>query len=206
MKYVSSINVPNNCWNRFGIEYAVWDKFMYFCFLSLFLMQPPTEKSLNLEITHEKKNWIHEIPTRKYCGPIKYSREKVSDPRNSHEKKSWTPKIPTLKNFRPMKYPRRHDSTIGTVPRRPTMPCDPPNLALSLQTSLREISQLSQQYRDEKRWRKAILALREIDCSSSIATMLMECTTWWNKKYMALHKKQYIYQYGDAAWKGEKKS
>ena len=43
--------------------------------------------SLNYEIIHEKKNWTHEIPTRRNFGPTKYPRENILDPQNTHEGK-----------------------------------------------------------------------------------------------------------------------
>ena len=52
--------------------------------MPLFLIRPTTE---NDEITHERKFWTHEIPTRKNLGPAKYPRGKTLDPRNTHEKK-----------------------------------------------------------------------------------------------------------------------
>ena len=110
--YLSNINKTDNCWNRFGIKYAVWDVFMYFCFLSLFLMQPSTEspwitklattEKLNPRNRHEKKIWTHEIPTRKSFGQTKYRREKTSVTR-----------IPTRV------HPRRHDDTMALDPQDP---------------------------------------------------------------------------------------
>ena len=73
--------------------------------MPLFLMQPTTE---NYEITHERKFWTHEIPTRKNLGPTKYPKEKIWDSPNTHGKK-----------FRPTKYPRRHDYTMTLEPRDP---------------------------------------------------------------------------------------
>ena len=40
------------------IEYTVWDVFMYFCFLSLFL------KKFDPRNTHEKNFWTNEIPMK----------------------------------------------------------------------------------------------------------------------------------------------
>ena len=48
----------------------------------------------NNKITHEKKFWTHEIPTRKNLGPTNYPRKKVWDPRNTHEKKLGPTKYP----------------------------------------------------------------------------------------------------------------
>ena len=50
--------------------------------MPLFLM-PSTTK--NYEITHERKFWTQEIPTRKNLKLTKYPRENILDPRNSHE-------------------------------------------------------------------------------------------------------------------------
>ena len=102
-------------------------------------MRPRTK---NYKITHERKRWshakkfrAHEIPTRKKFEPTKYSQEKIWDTRNAYEKIFWTREIPTRKYsgptrkyFGPTKYLRRHDSTRPT---RPTMACDPRNLAHS---------------------------------------------------------------------------
>ena len=109
MKYVSNINRTENYWNQFGVEYAVWDAYMYFCFLSLFVMQPKTEnlwiiklvtrrKKLVSQNTNEKKNWTYEIPTEK-IGPTKFLRDKFLNTRNIHEKKIWAHEISTKKNF-----------------------------------------------------------------------------------------------------------
>ena len=56
--------------------------------MPLFLMQPTTE---NYEITHERKFWTHEIPTRKNLGPTKYPKEKIWDSPNTHGKKILDP-------------------------------------------------------------------------------------------------------------------
>ena len=71
----------------------VWDVFLYFCFLSLFLMQPATEIL-----------WITKSTTQK-IGPTKYSREKfwtheyprekLLEPRNTLKKNFWAHEIPT---------------------------------------------------------------------------------------------------------------
>ena len=53
----------------------------------LFPMRSTTE---NNKITHEKKFWIHEIPTRNNLELTKHSREKIWDQRNTHEKKFGT--------------------------------------------------------------------------------------------------------------------
>ena len=62
-------------------------------FMPLFLTRPTNE---NHEITHGRKFWTHEIPTRKNLGLTKYPRENILDPRNTHEKKFWTHEIPTM--------------------------------------------------------------------------------------------------------------
>ena len=139
--YLSNVNRTENCWNRFGIQCAVWDVFMYFYFLSLFLMKPTTESP-----------WISKLATTKNIEPMKYPREKILDPRHTHkkkfwthEKKFWTHLIPTRKSFGPTKYQREKsldprntlekklDGTMarwrnGTRPKRPTMARDPRNL------------------------------------------------------------------------------
>ena len=51
-----NINRTEICSNRFGIEYAVWDVFMYLYFLSLFLMQPTNEKLWITKLATTKKN------------------------------------------------------------------------------------------------------------------------------------------------------
>ena len=102
-----------NCWNRFGIECVVWDVFIYFCFLSLFLM-------LDQWNTHEKKILTHEIPTRKKFwptkylrkrnfGPTKYPREKNFDPRNTYEKEILEPRNTYKKIF------RSHETLLRTL-------------------------------------------------------------------------------------------
>ena len=95
--------------------------------MPLFLIRPTTE---NDEITHERKFWTHEIPTRKNLGPAKYPRGKTLDPRNTHEKKIcdplnthqkifWTHEIPMRKIFGPTKYALTHDGTMALDPRDP---------------------------------------------------------------------------------------
>ena len=44
----------SNCWNRFGMEYAVWDVFMYLCFVNVSRVANQW-KSLNNDISHKKK-------------------------------------------------------------------------------------------------------------------------------------------------------
>ena len=101
MKCFSNINRIADCWNRFGIEYIIWDVFMYFCFLSLFLMQPTTvsfwttklathkKKKLDPRNTHVKTFWTHEISTKKNFGLTKYPGKKNLNPRNTYEGPSW---------------------------------------------------------------------------------------------------------------------
>ena len=92
---------------------------MYFCFLSLFLVQSTTEnlwitklatinKKLDPQNTNEKKSWIHELVMRK---------KEKKDLQNTHEKKFPTHEIPT--NARLLD---------GTRPTGPTMACDSQNL------------------------------------------------------------------------------
>ena len=50
----------------------------------------PATKILDPQSTHEKKIRIHNVPTRKTFGPIKYAQEKISDSRNTRKKKFWT--------------------------------------------------------------------------------------------------------------------
>ena len=99
MKQLRNTNTTSNCWNRFEIEYAIWDVFMYFCFLSLFLTQPKTE---NL--------WITKLATRTKVDLTKYPREKYLDSWNTHEKNMWR-----------TKYPRSCNDTIALESRNP--PC-----------------------------------------------------------------------------------
>ena len=96
MKCFSNINRIANCWNRFGIEYIIWDVFMYFCFLSLFLMQPTTVSF-----------WTPKLATKKKIRPTKYPRQNVLDPWNIHKEKFWAHEIPRKKKFKPTKYLRR---------------------------------------------------------------------------------------------------
>ena len=83
-------------------------------------------KNLDPQNIHEKKNWIHGIPTRRKLRSTKYPWVKYLDPRNSHRKKNWTSKIPTRKYFGSMKYPREkisdprvHDGPITQDSRYP---------------------------------------------------------------------------------------
>ena len=99
MKQLRNTNTTSNYWNRFEIEYAIWDVFMYFCFLSLFLTQPKTE---NL--------WITKLATRTKVDLTKYPREKYLDSWNTHEKNMWR-----------TKYPRSCNDTIALESRNP--PC-----------------------------------------------------------------------------------
>ena len=59
--------------------------------------------------------------------PTKYTREKISEPRNTHETKCGTHEIPTRKNYGLTKA-QWHDGTRPTIP---TMVRDPRNLAHS---------------------------------------------------------------------------
>ena len=63
------------------------------------------------------------IPARKNFGPTKYPRENNSDPQCTQQKNFWTHKVPTRKNFRPTKYPqekilnpRREDGKMARDP------------------------------------------------------------------------------------------
>ena len=85
--------------------------------MPLFLMRPATE---TYKITHERKFWTHEIPTRKNFGPTKHPRKKIWDTRNIHERIFWTHEILTKA--------RREDGTRHT---RPTMARELRNLAHS---------------------------------------------------------------------------
>ena len=107
-----NISRIHNCWNRFGIDYAVWDIFLIHfssCGQQLKITKLPTwEKNLNSRNTHEKKFATYEISTRKNW-----------DPCNTLDKKFGTHEIPTRKNLKPTKYPRRHDGTMALDPRDP---------------------------------------------------------------------------------------
>ena len=122
MKYLSNISRIHNCWNRFAIEYVVWNIFLCHFF-------------------HAANNWkLRNYPREKILGPkkiltrkcfrlMKCTREKILDPQNTYEKKFGTHEIPTRKYSEPTKYPGRHD---GTRPTRPTTVRDPRNLAHSI--------------------------------------------------------------------------
>ena len=88
MNYLSNINRTDNCSKQFGLEYLIWHAYMYFCFLSLFYMQPTT-----------KNPWITKLATRKKMDPRNTHDKKILDPRNTHEKNIWTDKKPTKKIF-----------------------------------------------------------------------------------------------------------
>ena len=112
MKHLSNINRNYNCWNRFGKEYTVWDVFMYFCLMSLFLMQPTIESLWIRKLAKREKIEPTKYSREKKLGPTKYPREKYLDqqnihlePRNTHEKKFWTHETPTRINVGPTKYP-----------------------------------------------------------------------------------------------------
>ena len=83
MTYLYNISRIHNCWNRFGIEYEVWD--MFHAVNNWKSRNYPREKILEQRNTHEKKSWTHEIPTRINFGPTKYPRENIQNPRNTHE-------------------------------------------------------------------------------------------------------------------------
>ena len=142
MKYLCNISRTYNCWNRFRIKYAAWDKFIQFYFLISLSHAANNWKSLNHEISHVKKKldprkshvkkwWILEIPTRKYFDPTKH-------PQNINEKKFWTHKTTTRRNFeskrktfRTHETPTRARWHAGTWPTTPTMACEPRELAHS---------------------------------------------------------------------------
>ena len=122
----------------------------FFCFLSLFLIQPMTKnfwitkvavrkkigpwntwKTSDLQNTHNKKFCTHETPTRKnftprnnheknFFEPTKHSSEKMLDPWSTHEKKCRTHETPTNAWW--------HDYT------KPTMARNPHNLTHSCYT------------------------------------------------------------------------
>ena len=142
MNYLSNINRTDNCWKQFGLECLVWDAFMYFCFLSLFFMQPTTENP-----------WITKLATRKKVDPRNTHEKKILDPRNIHEKNIWTDEKPTKnifldprstneRNIWTHKIPTRkyfgltkaqwHDNTRPT---RPKIARNPLNLAHSTYTA-----------------------------------------------------------------------
>ena len=75
------------------LEYAQFQ--IYLCISVILSHAANKRKSLNHEISHEKTYRTHEIPTRKYFGRTKYSREKIFDPRSTHEKKFRTHEIST---------------------------------------------------------------------------------------------------------------
>ena len=115
MKYFSNVIRIHNCWNRFGIEYVVWDIFL--CHFFSCAQQLKVKK----------------LPTRKNFDPTKYQREKILDPRNTHEKKIWHPRNIHEKKIWTHKIPttaRWHDGTRPT--RRTMMAPDSWNLAQSI--------------------------------------------------------------------------
>ena len=97
-------------------------------------------KSLNYNITHEKKNWTHEIPMRKILVPQNSQKKIILNLRNTQEKEIWTHEIQTRNKFGPTKYsqeeisnprnrqekkfctqeiPHRHYGTMALDPRQP---------------------------------------------------------------------------------------
>ena len=131
MKYLFSINISDSSWNRFVLEYPVWDVFLFSATLS---HVATNWKSLNHKISHAKKMdpwdnhnkkfWTHEIPTGKISLSKKYSPENVLKSQNVRDKKFRTHEIPKKTWW--------HDSTRPT---RPTMAHDPSNLAHSVRTN-----------------------------------------------------------------------
>ena len=120
MKYLFNINISDSSWNRFVIEYPVWDVFLF----SETLSHVATNwKSLNHKISHTKKMdpWdnhnkkfcTHEIPTWKIYLSKKYSPENVLKSQNVRDKIFRTHEIPKKTWW--------HDSTRPT---RPTMAHD----------------------------------------------------------------------------------
>ena len=77
---------------------------MYFCFVSLFLVQLTIE---NL--------WITKLATRKKIGPTEYPRKTILDSRNNHQKKFLDPRNTHEKIFEPMKYPGGKGNIFGPV-------------------------------------------------------------------------------------------
>ena len=76
---------------------------------------------------HKKKILNPQGYPREKFGPTKYTREKISEPRNTHEKKMWDPRNTHEKNYGLTKA-QWHD---GTRPAIPTVVRDPRNLAHS---------------------------------------------------------------------------
>ena len=93
MKYLYNINRVHHCWNRFGIEYAVWD--MLLC--DLFSSGQKLPIRGNFE------------PAKKNLRPTNYSWKKPLNPRNNQDRKNRTHEIATGKKLGPTKYPRSHD-------------------------------------------------------------------------------------------------
>ena len=93
-----------------------WDVYVYFCFLSFFLMQRTTENFWITKLATREKKWTHEIPTRKNFESTKYQLQNILHPQNNHWKifgpkkyprdKILDPKNIHKKNFAPTKYPR----------------------------------------------------------------------------------------------------
>ena len=95
-------------------------------------MLPATE-IFESQISHEKKrNWSHEIPLRKYVGPAKSRRGKITDQRTTHEKKFRTYEIPHEETVYTHETPTKAQWHDDTRPTRPTMVRDPQNLVHSL--------------------------------------------------------------------------
>ena len=85
----------------------------------------PRDKILDPRNTHEKKAYIHKIPTRKHFGP-----------RNKHDKNFRIQEISMRKNLWPTKYQRRHDDTRPT---RITMTSDTQSLVHSLSPNIDDL-------------------------------------------------------------------
>ena len=85
----------HNCWNRFGIEYVVWDIFLCYFF--------SCGQQLKITKLSTRENFG---PTKKNLGPTKYPREKICYPQNTHKEKFRTHEIPKRKCFEPTKHSR----------------------------------------------------------------------------------------------------
>ena len=86
-------------------------------------------KSLNHEISHEKKHLTHKTLTRKNFEPTKYLRQETLHPRNTYKK-----------IFRIHEKPTKAWWHGGTRPTRPTMAHDPLNLAHSIMCNSLQIA------------------------------------------------------------------
>ena len=111
---------------------------MYFCYLSIFLMQPKIEnlsikklkaKNWAHQNTPRKNFWTHEVPTRKNFRSTKYPHTKVS---KLQPEKIWDPRKTHERKFLDLRNTRRYDGTMKLDPQNPRWHITQKDLACTL--------------------------------------------------------------------------